>query len=86
MYTPSRPHHRPGVVTPAACAGALSPLCIPPPLHKPTLSSLTFTTPKSQVNGHFAANLDPLGLDKRPPNRELDPASFGFTEADLDRE
>ncbi|KAF8071292.1 ogdh [Scenedesmus sp. PABB004] len=39
-----------------------------------------------QVNGHFAATLDPLGLDKRPPNPELDPASYGFTDADLDRE
>lgn len=39
-----------------------------------------------QVNGHFAATLDPLGLDARPKNLELDPASYGFTEADLDRE
>ncbi len=39
-----------------------------------------------QVNGHFASKLDPLGLDNRPPNPELDPASFGFTEADMDRE
>lgn len=39
-----------------------------------------------QVNGHFAADLDPLGLEKRPHNRELDTASYGFTEADLDRE
>lgn len=39
-----------------------------------------------QVNGHFAATLDPLGMDKRPPHPELDPAYYGFTEADLDRE
>lgn len=39
-----------------------------------------------QVNGHFAATLDPLGLDKRPTNLELDPATYGFTERDLDRE
>lgn len=39
-----------------------------------------------QVNGHFAASLDPLGLDQRPPNPELDPASYGFSEADMDRE
>lgn len=39
-----------------------------------------------QVNGHFLANLDPLGLDHRPPPIELDPALYGFTEADLDKE
>ena len=39
-----------------------------------------------QVNGHSIANLDPLGLDNRPAPIELDPALYGFTEADLDRE
>lgn len=39
-----------------------------------------------QVNGHFAATLDPLGMDKRPPHPELDPSYYGFSEADLDRE
>lgn len=39
-----------------------------------------------QVNGHFAATLDPLGMDKRPPHPELDPSYYGFTDADLDRE
>lgn len=39
-----------------------------------------------QVNGHFATTLDPLGLDVRVPHPELDPASYGFTEADMDRE
>lgn len=38
------------------------------------------------MNGHYLANLDPLGLDHRPPPLELDPALYGFTEADLDRE
>ena len=33
-----------------------------------------------------AAQLDPLGLDDRPPVKELDPAYYGFTEKDLDRE
>ena len=33
-----------------------------------------------------AAKLDPLGLDERPPVVELDPAFYGFTEKDLDRE
>lgn len=39
-----------------------------------------------QTQGHLLANLDPLGLDVRPGSRDLDPATFGFSEADLDRE
>ena len=38
-----------------------------------------------QVNGHAMAQLDPLGLDARPVPIELDPALYGFTEADFDR-
>ena len=40
----------------------------------------------TQVNGHSLANLDPLGLDNRPAPIELDPALYGFTEEDLDKE
>jgi 2-oxoglutarate dehydrogenase E1 component len=32
------------------------------------------------------ADLDPLGLEERPPHPELEPATYGFTEADYDRE
>jgi len=35
--------------------------------------------------GHLAADLDPLGLAERKPHPELDPATYGFTDADLDR-
>ncbi|MCH9806496.1 MAG: 2-oxoglutarate dehydrogenase E1 component [Alphaproteobacteria bacterium] len=35
--------------------------------------------------GHLAANLDPLGLVEPTVHRELEPESYGFTEADLDR-
>jgi 2-oxoglutarate dehydrogenase E1 component len=38
-----------------------------------------------RVRGHLEADLDPLGLDKRPPQPELDHHTYGFTEADLDR-
>ena len=38
-----------------------------------------------RVRGHLAANLDPLGLTNREQHPELDPASYGFTEADMDR-
>jgi 2-oxoglutarate dehydrogenase E1 component len=39
-----------------------------------------------RVRGHLEADLDPLLLDKRGPYPELDYRSYGFTEADLDRE
>ncbi len=38
-----------------------------------------------RMRGHFHANLDPLGLQPIPAESELDPASYGFTEADFDR-
>ncbi len=38
-----------------------------------------------RVRGHLHAKLDPLGLQKTVHHSELDPGSFGFTEADLDR-
>ncbi|KAJ0979482.1 hypothetical protein J5N97_014956 [Dioscorea zingiberensis] len=39
-----------------------------------------------QVNGHLKAKLDPLGLEPREIPEDLDIRSYGFTEADLDRE
>src|SRR5215469_1050848 len=39
-----------------------------------------------RVRGHLEADLDPLGLEKRGPYPELDYRSYGFNEADLDRE
>ncbi|HUS98292.1 MAG TPA: 2-oxoglutarate dehydrogenase E1 component [Hyphomicrobiaceae bacterium] len=38
-----------------------------------------------RVMGHLAANLDPLGLSETTEHRELQPETYGFTEADLDR-
>jgi len=39
-----------------------------------------------RVRGHLEATLDPLGLHKIEPHPELDYRSYGFVEADLDRE
>jgi len=38
-----------------------------------------------RVRGHLEARLDPLGLQVPKPHPELDPKSYGFTEADMDR-
>src|SRR6056297_2445374 len=38
-----------------------------------------------RIRGHLAADLDPLGLRETPARPELDPKSYGFTEADMDR-
>src|SRR3546814_7993358 len=38
-----------------------------------------------RVRGHLDADLDPLGLKAIEPHPELDPKSYGFTEADMDR-
>jgi 2-oxoglutarate dehydrogenase E1 component len=38
-----------------------------------------------RIRGHFHANLDPLGLQAEPNEEELDPKSYGFSEADMDR-
>ncbi len=38
-----------------------------------------------RVRGHLEAQLDPLGLQKPKPHPELDPKTYGFGEADMDR-
>ena len=38
-----------------------------------------------RVMGHLAADLDPLGLVEPKTHRELQPETYGFTEADFDR-
>ena len=38
-----------------------------------------------RIRGHLAADLDPLGMRKASEHPELDPANYGFTEADMDR-
>jgi len=38
-----------------------------------------------RVRGHLIANFDPLGLEGNAYHPELDPKSYGFQEADMDR-
>ncbi len=38
-----------------------------------------------RIRGHLIADLDPLGMRDKTPHPELDPKSYGFTEADMDR-
>ena len=39
-----------------------------------------------RVRGHLLADLDPLQLEGEKEHPELDPATYGFTERDMDRE
>ena len=38
-----------------------------------------------RIRGHLAADLDPLEMREKTQHPELDPKSYGFTEADMDR-
>jgi 2-oxoglutarate dehydrogenase E1 component len=38
-----------------------------------------------RIRGHLVADLDPLGMREDKMHPELDPKSYGFTEADMDR-
>ncbi len=38
-----------------------------------------------RIRGHLEADLDPLGLVRQAPHRDLDPATYGFGEGDWDR-
>src|SRR6185503_10069070 len=38
-----------------------------------------------RARGHFYANLDPLGLEPRHDEADLNPISYGFSDADMDR-
>ena len=38
-----------------------------------------------RIRGHLVADLDPLGMREEIPHPELDPKSYGFSDADMDR-
>jgi 2-oxoglutarate dehydrogenase E1 component len=71
--------------TPAAAAPAAA--TSPDTVKKATLDSVRalMMIRAYRMRGHLAADLDPLKLKEPTQHPELDPASYGFTEADLDR-
>ena len=38
-----------------------------------------------RIRGHLIADIDPLNMRDKTPHPELDPKSYGFTDADMDR-
>ena len=76
---------RPAGKAPAASAPAASPPVDIRAATKDSLRALMMVR-TYRVRGHLEAQLDPLGLQVPKPHAELDPATYGFTEADMDRE
>ena len=73
-------------VAPVATVPA-APSVSPEEIKKATLDSVRalMMIRAFRMRGHLAANLDPLRQKELTPQPELDPASYGFMEADLDR-
>lgn len=72
---------------PLTYAEAAGPHATPDQIRQATLDSIRalILIRSYRVRGHLEASLDPLGLVKPEAHPELDPATYGFTDADLDR-
>jgi len=72
----------------AKAAAAASPAADPAAIRQAQLDSIRalMLIRSYRVRGHLMADLDPLGLAPPRPHPELDYRTYGFTEADLDRE
>ncbi|MCA3560041.1 MAG: 2-oxoglutarate dehydrogenase E1 component [Aestuariivirga sp.] len=81
----------PAVAPPAAkgapAAEAKSPALSADDVRKATMDSVRalMMIRAYRMRGHLAADLDPLKLKAPETHPELDPATYGFTEADMDR-
>ena len=67
-----------------APARAIAPLATTPGAALDSIRALMLIR-SYRVRGHLEARLDPLGLQVPKSHPELDPATYGFTAADLDR-
>ncbi|MGH6975349.1 MAG: 2-oxoglutarate dehydrogenase E1 component, partial [Stellaceae bacterium] len=76
-----------GHLAEAAVPAAAVIAALPADVHQAALDSIRAMNfiRSYRVRGHLIADLDPLGLDRRTYHPDLDPATFGFTEADYDR-
>jgi len=74
-------------MTPPPGQYAPAPMAAPDQIRQATTDSLRalMLIRNYRVRGHLHANLDPLGLVEKISHADLDPASYGFTERDLDR-
>ncbi|MCZ6509837.1 MAG: 2-oxoglutarate dehydrogenase E1 component, partial [Alphaproteobacteria bacterium] len=68
---------------PLAYGAAADPQAAPDQIRQATVDSVRALSliRSYRVRGHLAASLDPLGLAKPKPHPELDPATYGFTDA-----
>jgi 2-oxoglutarate dehydrogenase E1 component len=57
----------------------------PDPARRARFDPRADADPRLPDPGHLVADLDPLGMRDHTPHPELDPRSYGFTDADMDR-
>ena len=82
-WTPAQPHPEPEVQAKAEAKTA------PPAASEANIQDslrAIMLIRAYRVRGHLEAKLDPLGLEDRGHHPDLDPATYGFTQADYQRQ